>query len=174
MGGLDGRAQYRVTVHLWAQQRADISVDGICSQLFLGASQKRHTAQLTARDRAGTAGVWVGGRGRGLGWGGCERASHSTPPSAEAAAVCTSMSYSVTLAGPGPWGFRLQGGKDFNMPLTISRVSVCCRGRCGRGWHAQRTVCLTICPSSSRLLRIRAHPTRSWGLGLVPTERCQP
>ncbi|KAF2982853.1 hypothetical protein EK904_005788 [Melospiza melodia maxima] len=31
------------------------------------------------------------------------------------------MAYSVTLNGPGPWGFRLQGGKDFNMPLTISR-----------------------------------------------------
>ncbi|MEQ2238901.1 hypothetical protein ILYODFUR_038100 [Ilyodon furcidens] len=30
--------------------------------------------------------------------------------------------YTVTLPGPGPWGFRLQGGKDFNMPLTISRV----------------------------------------------------
>ncbi|MED6247101.1 hypothetical protein ATANTOWER_030057 [Ataeniobius toweri] len=29
--------------------------------------------------------------------------------------------YTVTLPGPGPWGFRLQGGKDFNMPLTISR-----------------------------------------------------
>lgn len=33
------------------------------------------------------------------------------------------MAYNVTLNGPGPWGFRLQGGKDFNMPLTISRVS---------------------------------------------------
>ncbi|XP_063072828.1 LIM domain-binding protein 3b isoform X2 [Engraulis encrasicolus] len=32
-------------------------------------------------------------------------------------------SYSVTLDGPAPWGFRLQGGKDFNMPLTISRIS---------------------------------------------------
>ncbi|XP_035982090.1 LIM domain-binding protein 3 isoform X1 [Fundulus heteroclitus] len=31
--------------------------------------------------------------------------------------------YTVTLPGPGPWGFRLQGGKDFNMPLTISRIS---------------------------------------------------
>lgn len=30
--------------------------------------------------------------------------------------------YTVTLNGPAPWGFRLQGGKDFNMPLTISRV----------------------------------------------------
>lgn len=67
--------------------------------------------------------VGVGDPGRGLGWGGCARASHPTPPSTEAAAVRTSMSYSVTLAGPGPWGFRLQGGKDFNMPLTISRVS---------------------------------------------------
>ncbi|XP_063166158.1 PDZ and LIM domain protein 5 isoform X5 [Candoia aspera] len=31
--------------------------------------------------------------------------------------------YSVSLLGPAPWGFRLQGGKDFNMPLTISRLS---------------------------------------------------
>ncbi|KAF5895734.1 LIM domain-binding protein 3-like [Clarias magur] len=31
--------------------------------------------------------------------------------------------YTVTLAGPAPWGFRLQGGKDFNMPLTISRIT---------------------------------------------------
>uniref|UniRef100_A0A8C0XS89 LIM domain-binding protein 3 n=1 Tax=Castor canadensis TaxID=51338 RepID=A0A8C0XS89_CASCN len=45
------------------------------------------------------------------------------PSSTEAAAVTISMSYSVTLTGPGPWGFRLQGGKDFNMPLTISRIT---------------------------------------------------
>ncbi|KAM4527661.1 PDZ and LIM domain protein 5b isoform 2-T2 [Odontesthes bonariensis] len=32
-------------------------------------------------------------------------------------------SYSVTLAGPAPWGFRLQGGKDFCLPLTISRLT---------------------------------------------------
>ncbi|XP_025055289.1 PDZ and LIM domain protein 5 isoform X18 [Alligator sinensis] len=31
--------------------------------------------------------------------------------------------YTVSLVGPAPWGFRLQGGKDFNMPLTISRLS---------------------------------------------------
>ncbi|XP_056624877.1 PDZ and LIM domain protein 7 isoform X3 [Triplophysa dalaica] len=30
--------------------------------------------------------------------------------------------YCVTLSGPAPWGFRLQGGKDFNMPLTVSRL----------------------------------------------------
>ncbi|XP_056275371.1 PDZ and LIM domain protein 5-like isoform X1 [Pseudoliparis swirei] len=34
-----------------------------------------------------------------------------------------SSSYSVTLFGPAPWGFRLQGGKDFNLPLTISRLT---------------------------------------------------
>nr|XP_020441860.1 LIM domain-binding protein 3-like isoform X4 [Monopterus albus] len=31
--------------------------------------------------------------------------------------------YTVTLPGLGPWGFRLQGGKDFNMPLTISKIT---------------------------------------------------
>nr|XP_019937293.1 PREDICTED: PDZ and LIM domain protein 5-like [Paralichthys olivaceus] len=34
-----------------------------------------------------------------------------------------SSSYSVSLAGPAPWGFRLQGGKDFCVPLTISRLT---------------------------------------------------
>lgn len=33
--------------------------------------------------------------------------------------------YSVNLSGPAPWGFRLQGGKDFSMPLTVSRVRNC-------------------------------------------------
>ncbi|XP_039856176.1 PDZ and LIM domain protein 5b isoform X2 [Simochromis diagramma] len=31
--------------------------------------------------------------------------------------------YNVTLDGPAPWGFRLQGGKDFCLPLTISRLT---------------------------------------------------
>ncbi|KAM4634943.1 PDZ and LIM domain protein 5b [Polymixia lowei] len=34
-----------------------------------------------------------------------------------------SNSYSVSLVGPAPWGFRLQGGKDFCLPLTISRLT---------------------------------------------------
>ncbi|KPP68206.1 LIM domain binding 3-like [Scleropages formosus] len=42
--------------------------------------------------------------------------------------------YNVTLHGPAPWGFRLQGGKDFNMPLTISRNS--------------QTLCSQITPGS--------------------------
>ncbi|TSM28182.1 PDZ and LIM domain protein 5 [Bagarius yarrelli] len=32
-----------------------------------------------------------------------------------------SSNYSVSLIGPSPWGFRLQGGKDFSMPLTVSK-----------------------------------------------------
>uniref|UniRef100_A0A674D999 LIM domain binding 3b n=1 Tax=Salmo trutta TaxID=8032 RepID=A0A674D999_SALTR len=31
--------------------------------------------------------------------------------------------YTVTLNGSAPWGFRLHGGKDFNMPLTISKIT---------------------------------------------------
>uniref|UniRef100_A0A8C1TGT6 PDZ and LIM domain protein 3 n=2 Tax=Cyprinus carpio TaxID=7962 RepID=A0A8C1TGT6_CYPCA len=33
------------------------------------------------------------------------------------------MPQNVVLDGPAPWGFRLSGGKDFNQPLTISRVT---------------------------------------------------
>ncbi|XP_034752819.1 PDZ and LIM domain protein 5b isoform X7 [Etheostoma cragini] len=39
------------------------------------------------------------------------------------ATLIMSSSYSVSLAGPAPWGFRLQGGKDFCLPLTISRLT---------------------------------------------------
>lgn len=44
------------------------------------------------------------------------------------------------LNGPAPWGFRLQGGKDFSMPLSISRVREAKR-RCGPfslsvGWRS--------------------------------------
>ncbi|XP_072526085.1 PDZ and LIM domain protein 3a [Salminus brasiliensis] len=33
------------------------------------------------------------------------------------------MPHCVVLEGPAPWGFRLIGGKDFNQPLTIARIS---------------------------------------------------
>ncbi|XP_017329851.1 PDZ and LIM domain protein 3b isoform X2 [Ictalurus punctatus] len=33
------------------------------------------------------------------------------------------MPQNVLLDGPAPWGFRLCGGKDFNQPLTITRVT---------------------------------------------------
>ncbi|NWR76705.1 PDLI1 protein, partial [Centropus unirufus] len=31
--------------------------------------------------------------------------------------------YCIVLSGPGPWGFRLVGGRDFEQPLAISRVT---------------------------------------------------
>uniref|UniRef100_A0A3P9JCI0 PDZ and LIM domain protein 3 n=1 Tax=Oryzias latipes TaxID=8090 RepID=A0A3P9JCI0_ORYLA len=33
------------------------------------------------------------------------------------------MPLNVVLDGPAPWGFRLTGGRDFNQPLTISRIT---------------------------------------------------
>ncbi|XP_048419686.1 PDZ and LIM domain protein 1 isoform X1 [Stegostoma tigrinum] len=31
--------------------------------------------------------------------------------------------FRINLIGPAPWGFRLVGGKDFDQPLTISRIT---------------------------------------------------
>ncbi|XP_067828824.1 PDZ and LIM domain protein 1 isoform X2 [Heptranchias perlo] len=31
--------------------------------------------------------------------------------------------FRINLLGPAPWGFRLVGGKDFEQPLTISRIT---------------------------------------------------
>lgn len=117
----------------------------------LAGGSKGQSRQAEAGNRAGPR-SGLGGRCEGL---------SPTPlfSSAEAATVSTGMSYSVTLTGPGPWGFRLQGGKDFNMPLTISRVSALPTAWCPAGGHVQRRVCISICLSSSRLLKSRAHPS---------------
>lgn len=117
--------------------RADISVDGIHSQLFLGVSQELCTAWPGSKGHSRQGqGLGVLGPGTEIGaqiWAGKTGCMSVLLPDSlcylsteEATAVSTSMSYSVTLTGPGPWGFRLQGGKDFNMPLTISRVSEHC------------------------------------------------
>ncbi|CAK6973838.1 PDZ and LIM domain protein 5a isoform X12 [Scomber scombrus] len=53
-----------------------------------------------------------------------------------------SSNYSVTLLGPAPWGFRLQGGKDFNMPLTISRLTD--GGKAAKGGIAVGDMVLSI------------------------------
>lgn len=39
----------------------------------------------------------------------------------------------IVLTGPGPWGFRLVGGRDFEQPLTISRVGLRGAGAGGAG-----------------------------------------
>lgn len=33
------------------------------------------------------------------------------------------MTFQVNLTGPPPWGFRICGGRDFKMTLTVSKVS---------------------------------------------------
>ncbi|XP_041793352.1 PDZ and LIM domain protein 5a isoform X3 [Chelmon rostratus] len=53
-----------------------------------------------------------------------------------------SSTYSATLLGPAPWGFRLQGGKDFNMPLTISRLTD--GGKAAKGGIAVGDMVLSI------------------------------
>ncbi|KAK7172590.1 hypothetical protein R3I93_002643 [Phoxinus phoxinus] len=50
--------------------------------------------------------------------------------------------YSVMLQGPAPWGFRLQGGKDFNMPLSISRLTD--GGKAAKAGVAVRDLVLSI------------------------------
>uniref|UniRef100_A0A3Q3JAR6 PDZ and LIM domain 5a n=1 Tax=Monopterus albus TaxID=43700 RepID=A0A3Q3JAR6_MONAL len=50
--------------------------------------------------------------------------------------------YSVTLVGPAPWGFRLQGGKDFNLPLSISRLTE--GGKAAKGGIAIGDLVLSI------------------------------
>ncbi|KAK7163976.1 hypothetical protein R3I94_002639 [Phoxinus phoxinus] len=50
--------------------------------------------------------------------------------------------YSVVLQGPAPWGFRLQGGKDFNMPLSISRLTD--GGKAAKAGVAVRDLVLSI------------------------------
>ncbi|CAM4728646.1 unnamed protein product [Leuciscus chuanchicus] len=46
-----------------------------------------------------------------------------TRPPSDSDPSTMSNSYSVSLIGPSPWGFRLQGGKDFSMSLTISKLT---------------------------------------------------
>ncbi|MEQ2266663.1 hypothetical protein XENORESO_014623 [Xenotaenia resolanae] len=52
-----------------------------------------------------------------------EQTDYTLKPSSYYSVCIMSSSYSVSLAGPAPWGFRLQGGKDFCLPLTISRLT---------------------------------------------------
>ncbi|XP_061473601.1 PDZ and LIM domain protein 7 isoform X3 [Rhineura floridana] len=48
---------------------------------------------------------------------------HSSKSRTSSVGMSDIDSYKVLLDGPAPWGFRLQGGKDFNMPLSISRLT---------------------------------------------------
>ena len=37
--------------------------------------------------------------------------------------MASSEVYEVVLSGGAPWGFRLQGGREFRAPLRIAKVS---------------------------------------------------
>lgn len=56
------------------------------------------------------------------------------PPSGVPRGAAAHMgTHRIVLSGPGPWGFRLVGGRDFEQPLTISRVGrAAARGGRGR------------------------------------------
>lgn len=34
------------------------------------------------------------------------------------------MVFTVTLTGGTPWGFRLQGGREFNEPIRVAKVCI--------------------------------------------------
>ncbi|KAM9558381.1 PDZ and LIM domain protein 1-like [Salvelinus alpinus] len=57
------------------------------------------------------------------------------------------MPLRVVVQGPGPWGFRLVGGKDFEQPLTISRVT-----------HGSRAAQANLC-IGDQILAIDGEPT---------------
>ncbi|KAM6184805.1 PDZ and LIM domain protein 1 [Rhynchocyon petersi] len=44
-------------------------------------------------------------------------------PARRRRAMAAETTQQIVLQGPGPWGFRLVGGKDFEQPLAISRVT---------------------------------------------------
>uniref|UniRef100_A0A667Y314 PDZ and LIM domain 1 (elfin) n=1 Tax=Myripristis murdjan TaxID=586833 RepID=A0A667Y314_9TELE len=59
------------------------------------------------------------------------------------------MPVRVAMQGPGPWGFRLVGGKDFEQPLTISRVTPGSKA-------AQANLCI-----GDQILAIDGEPTQN-------------
>ncbi|KAJ8335904.1 hypothetical protein SKAU_G00392460 [Synaphobranchus kaupii] len=63
------------------------------------------------------------GRLRGPLAPGRERKTASRPQLHRRRADKAGMTQTVVLAGPAPWGFRLSGGRDFNQPLSLSRIT---------------------------------------------------
>ena len=47
-----------------------------------------------------------------------QQRTRSEQPPSDADAPC----FTVTLTGGTPWGFRLQGGEEFDEPITIAKV----------------------------------------------------
>lgn len=75
----------------------------------------------------------------------------------------------IVLQGPGPWGFRLVGGKDFEQPLAISRVRAVGTRRSGAhpGWGAacQEAIWGARAPQALRETAVREPGPELEGLG---------
>ncbi|KAF4014824.1 hypothetical protein G4228_006413 [Cervus hanglu yarkandensis] len=79
------------------------------------------------------------------------------------------MPHSVTLRGPSPWGFRLVGGRDFSVPLTISRVhagskaslAALCPGDLIQAINGESTEFMTHLEAQNRIKGCRDHLTLS-------------
>ena len=50
-----------------------------------------------------------------------QQRTRSEQPPSDADAPC----FTVTLTGGTPWGFRLQGGEEFDEPIRIAKVGFC-------------------------------------------------
>ncbi|XP_031304837.1 PDZ and LIM domain protein 4 isoform X3 [Camelus dromedarius] len=79
------------------------------------------------------------------------------------------MPHSVTLRGPSPWGFRLVGGRDFSVPLTISRVhagskaalAALCPGDLIQAINGESTELMTHLEAQNRIKGCNDHLTLS-------------
>eukprot|EP00069_Balaena_mysticetus_P013916 bmy_08344T0 len=79
------------------------------------------------------------------------------------------MPHSVTLRGPSPWGFRLVGGRDFSVPLTISRVhagskaalAALCPGDLIQAINGESTELMTHLEAQNRIKGCHDHLTLS-------------
>lgn len=128
-----GRSEFPKTEILVLRQRlgpANLPGEGSGSERAgrpgsSSAERERGPGGGGCREPRGGAG---GGAGRGrAGPGRSGRRGCRALPRGAAAHMGTLR---IVLTGPGPWGFRLVGGRDFEQPLTISRVG---RGG-GRCW----------------------------------------
>lgn len=85
-----------------------------------GALPRGGTARPAAAGPGSPGRGWRRRGGPGAGRAGpVQAAGLSGVPRGAAAHMGT---HRIVLSGPGPWGFRLVGGRDFEQPLTISRV----------------------------------------------------
>lgn len=112
-GGASGRATLRM-----APRRPAAALAGLAAGRGRGARRVLlRAAPGPGRSGAGRAGS---GRGGGGGGGGVGKMS-----------VAGEVRRVALRGAGGPWGFRLVGGKDFEQPLTVSRVRQLRRGGSG-------------------------------------------